>query len=66
MGAFKEYGSMFNKKLIYTAVSRAKKSLIILGNLETFIKCSKAEDKTTRNTTLKLRILDLLNPNITN
>ncbi len=66
MGAFKEYGSMFNKKLIYTAVSRAKKLLIILGNLETFIKCSKAEDKTTRNTTLKLRILDLLNPNITN
>ena len=37
MCVFKEYGWMLNKKLIYTAVSRAKKSLIILGDEDAFM-----------------------------
>lgn len=60
MGAFREYGQMFNKKLIYTAVSRAKQALIILGNFETFLQQSKTEDKTVRKTTLQLRLKKVL------
>ena len=48
----KEYGWMLNKKLIYTAVSRAKKSLIILGDEDAFMIKSNEEDNKIRHTTL--------------
>lgn len=52
MCVFKEYGWMLNKKLIYTAVSRAKKSLIILGDEDAFMIKSNEEDNKIRHTTL--------------
>lgn len=60
MCVFKEYGHMLNKKLIYTAVSRAKQNLIILGNYQTFMYKSVLEEKRTRNTSLVNRIEEIL------
>ena len=65
MCVFSEYGMMLNKKLIYTAVSRAKKNLIILGNYQTFLYKSLIEEKRQRQTTLKLRIMQQIQPKIT-
>lgn len=48
---------MLNKRLIYTAVSRAKKSLIIVGNKELFYKAIQKEDRYDRKSTLQKRIL---------
>lgn len=49
---------MLNKRLIYTAISRAKKKLVILGNLQTFRNQVRIKNKRIRQTTLKQRILD--------
>ena len=49
------YFVMLKKKLIYTAVSRAKKKLIIIGSFNTLIEgINKEEDK--RQTTLEYRL----------
>lgn len=47
---------MLNKKLIYTAVSRAKNKLFIIGNKENFYKGTVLKTKP-RKTTLKQRLL---------
>ncbi|MBQ7889256.1 MAG: ATP-dependent RecD-like DNA helicase [Erysipelotrichaceae bacterium] len=47
---------MLQRRLIYTAVSRAKKSLILLGSKELFEKAVLKEEKTLRHTTLKERM----------
>ncbi len=60
MCVFKDYGMMLNKKLIYTAVSRAKKNLIILGNYQTFLYKSTIEERRVRNTTLKQKLEKIL------
>jgi len=52
MCIFNDYGFMLNKQLIYTGVSRAKKSLIILGEYYTFIKKALIENKQIRQTNM--------------
>lgn len=48
--------SMLKKRLIYTAVSRGKKKLSIIGNEADFRKCALRKDDATRQTTLQLRL----------
>ena len=55
---------MLQRRLIYTAVSRAKKSLVLLGNKELFVKAVLKEEKQLRNTTLKMRMLKMNNERI--
>lgn len=52
MCVFNDYGFMLNKQLIYTAITRAKKSLMILGDYKTFISKSRIENINVRKTTL--------------
>lgn len=49
----KSFSRMFYNKLIYTAVTRAKKSLIILGSIESLNKSIKTLYATNRNTLFK-------------
>lgn len=53
-----EYHKMLYNKLIYTAVSRAKKSLVIIGSPQAFIKATTNDYSNNRKTTLKERIID--------
>ena len=48
---------MLYNKLIYTGVSRAKKSLIVLGEKESFIKAINNDYSTNRQTGLKEKIM---------
>lgn len=52
----KEYGIMLQKRLIYTAVSRAYKNLIMIGDLSAFYQGIHTIDHYSRKTTLKERI----------
>ena len=49
----KSFNRMLYNKLLYTAVTRAKKSLIILGSIETFNTAVKTLYASNRNTLLK-------------
>lgn len=49
----RSFNRMFYNKLIYTAVTRAKKSLIILGSIDSFNTSVKTLYSTNRNTYLK-------------
>ena len=51
------YNKMLYNKLIYTGVSRAKKSLIIIGEKDSFIKAIENDYSTNRQTTLKDKIM---------
>ncbi|MBQ6654987.1 MAG: ATP-dependent RecD-like DNA helicase [Erysipelotrichaceae bacterium] len=51
-----DYGIMLQKRLIYTAVSRAYRSLIIIGQKEAFFKGITTADHYVRRTTLKERL----------
>ena len=51
------YNKMLYNKLIYTGVSRAKKSLIILGERDSFIKAINNDYSTNRQTGLKEKIM---------
>ena len=52
------YNKMLYNKLIYTGVSRAKKSLIVLGEKASFIHAIENDYSTNRKTGLKEKILD--------
>ena len=54
------YNKMLYNKLIYTGVSRAKKSLVIIGNPKAFIEATKNAYSTTRKTNLKSQIMNNL------
>lgn len=54
------YYRMMYKKLIYTGVSRAKQSLIIIGSPEVFYKGASNNIDALRNTTLKDKILSII------
>lgn len=54
-----EASFMLQRRLIYTAVSRAKKSLILLGSRELFEKAVMKEEKMLRKTTLCQRMLKM-------
>ena len=57
----KSYHNMLYNKLIYTGVSRAKKSLIIIGEEESFINGIYNDYSNNRKTSLKDRLLDAFN-----
>lgn len=52
----KDYYYMLQKRLLYTAITRARKSLILLGDEALFIQSIKLKDKHIRKTTLQLRL----------
>ncbi|MCI5774797.1 MAG: ATP-dependent RecD-like DNA helicase [Erysipelotrichaceae bacterium] len=53
---FKEQAIMMQRRLIYTAITRAKKSLILLGDQEVFFQAIAIKDKHQRQSTLDLRL----------
>lgn len=53
----KAYFKMLYNKLIYTSVSRAKKSLIIIGEKESFIMATNNDYSTNRKTNLKEQLM---------
>jgi exodeoxyribonuclease V alpha subunit len=55
------YNRMLYRKLLYTAVTRAKKKLIVIGEPMAFIACVENNNEYIRDTSLKERILELLN-----
>lgn len=55
------YNRMLYRKLLYTGVTRAKKKLIVIGEPQAFISCIQNNNEYIRNTSLKERILELLN-----
>ena len=57
----KEYTRMLYNKLIYTAVSRAKKTLIIIGDINAFMYAVNNTYTSIRKTTLKEMILEQFN-----
>lgn len=50
---------MLNKRLLYTAISRAKKCLYILGQKSVFEKQIRLKERRIRQTTLQAQILDI-------
>ncbi|HPW53561.1 MAG TPA: AAA family ATPase, partial [Erysipelotrichaceae bacterium] len=56
-----EYSIMLQKRLIYTAVTRAYKSLIFVGQKEAFFKGIVGKEMSLRKTTLKQRLIDEVN-----
>ena len=56
MCVFNDYGFMLNKQLIYTGITRAKKTLLLLGDYKTFIQKSAKENINLRKTSLIERI----------
>ncbi len=58
MPVSKSYYKMLYNKLIYTGVSRAKKSLIIIGEEEAFVMAVNNDYSTNRKTNLKEQILN--------
>lgn len=54
----KSYSKMLYNKLIYTGVSRAKKSLVIIGDVNAFTSAVLNDYSTNRKTTLKERIVN--------
>lgn len=55
----KDYRYMLQKRLLYTAVTRAKKSLVIVGDKDLFLHAIHVEDRHVRKSTLKERILSI-------
>ena len=57
-----QMGYMLQRRLIYTAVTRARKAIIVLGELGAFRKGCEVLDRAPRETTLKDRIRMYLKP----
>ncbi len=57
----KSYYKMLYNKLIYTAVSRAKKSLVIIGEQEAFLTAINNDYSTMRKTNLTTKLLEEYN-----
>lgn len=55
----KDYRYMLQKRLLYTAITRAKKSLVLLGDQELFLHAIQVEDRHVRKSTLTQRILSI-------
>lgn len=53
------HGKMLNRALIYTAETRAKKQVIIVGDWEAVVRAIRTADTKRRNTMLAVRINDL-------
>ena len=52
-----EHKRMLDNKILYTAITRAKKKVIVIGDLETFKECSLKKSEIIRNTMLKDRLI---------
>lgn len=59
MPIVQEYRHMLQRRLIYTGVTRAKKSLILLGNRTVFQHAIQSLDRHVRKSTLGMRILEM-------
>lgn len=59
----KNYYKMLYNKLIYTGVSRAKKSLVILGDTTSFLSAIQNDYSNHRKTTLKEELITKFNEN---
>lgn len=57
MPIVKDFIYMLSKRLIYTGITRAKKSLVLLGEKDVFMKAVRMNEKTSRLTTLTQRII---------
>ena len=57
---FPEQRIMLKRKLIYTAISRAKKQLAIIGNYHNFEEGIRVIERSVRKTSLKERLLEVL------
>ena len=55
-----QYGNMLYNKILYTGVSRAKKSLILIGDAASFYKGVMNEYGALRNTSLKARLEEFI------
>jgi exodeoxyribonuclease V alpha subunit len=60
MAAIMEYGQMLQRRLMYTGITRASRSLILVGQKTAFEKAVSTVDKDTRKTFLTQRLLDEL------
>ena len=60
MPVINDYKSMLYRKLIYTAITRAKKSLILVGSVEAFNKAVFNKGNKVRRTLLKKMLEDKL------
>lgn len=60
MPCVKEYGFMLQKRLVYTGITRARKSLILVGEKEALIHAIQTGDRYLRKTTLGKRIEKIL------
>jgi exodeoxyribonuclease V alpha subunit len=60
MPVSKSYYKMLYNKLVYTGVSRAKKSLILIGEEESFVMAVNNDYSNSRKTSLKEKIQDLI------
>lgn len=56
MPLVKEYRHMLQRRLLYTGVSRAKKSLVLLGQVEALQRCVSTKEFQVRKSTLPLRL----------
>ena len=59
----KSYYKMLYNKLIYTGVSRAKKSLILIGEEESFLMAVNNDYSNNRKTNLKEQLMNKFNVN---
>ena len=55
-----QYSRMLYNKLLYTGVSRAKKSLVLIGSIDAFNKCIMNNYSQVRKTTLADKIMNIL------
>ncbi|WP_279123518.1 ATP-dependent RecD-like DNA helicase [Holdemania filiformis] len=62
MPVVRDYGIMLQRRLIYTGVTRAKKSLVLLGEKDALIRGIASQEHHLRSTTLTQRIAAMLNP----
>ncbi len=60
MPIVKDYRYMLQKRLIYTGVTRAKKSLVLLGEKEVFLHALQVEDRHIRKSTLQEKIKEMM------
>ncbi len=52
-----QHSVMLQRKLVYTAITRARQSLVLLGEYDAFLKGAATEERHKRRTTLKERLL---------
>lgn len=60
MPVVKDYHYMLQKRLLYTGVTRAKKSLVLLGDKDVFLHALQVQDRHIRKSTLARRILSFM------